>query len=261
MPVLLLAAFVSTATLAGCGGGSPAATKASMTSAPTTTRPTSVPNTAPTTTAAPTTPPATTTMPTTTTPATTTAATTTAATTTTTTTTTAGPTTTLGGHDNRVFVLGDSVLLGTEQTLPAALVGWQVTMDCVGSRRLPQGIEELQANRSRIGAVVVIQMGNNYIAGEDGTFASQIDQAMRVLAGVKLVMWVTVAEEWPSRVMINEAIRASASRWPNIRIADWAPIIAAHPDYAFPPDMLHLSWAGRAAMAHLIASVVGPAPK
>jgi hypothetical protein len=247
-PVLLLAAFVSTATLAGCGGGSPAATKASMTSAPTTTRPTSVPNTAPTTTAAPTTTPATTTMPTTTTAATTT-------------TTTAGPTTTLGGHDNRVFVLGDSVLLGTEQTLPAALVGWQVTMDCVGSRRLPQGIEELQANRSRIGAVVVIQMGNNYIAGEDGTFASQIDQAMRVLAGVKLVVWVTVAEEWPSRVMINEAIRASASRWPNIRIADWAPIIAAHPDYAFPPDMLHLSWAGRAAMAQLIASVVGRAPK
>ena len=152
------------------------------------------------------------------------------------------------------------MLLGAEQTLPAALAGWQVTMDCVGSRRLPQGIQELQANRSRIGAVVVIQMGDNYISGEDGTFASQIDQAMHVLAGVRLVVWVTVAEEWTSRIAINQAIRAAASRWPTIRVADWAPIIAAHPDYAFPPDMLHLSWAGRAAIAKLIASVVGPAP-
>jgi hypothetical protein len=166
--------------------------------------------------------------------------------------------TTLGGHDNRVYVLGDSVLLGTEQTLPAALVGWRVTMDCVGSRRLPQGIEELQANRSQIGSVVVIQMGNNFIPGEDGTFASQIDQAMRVLAGVRRVVWVTVPEKWPSRIMINDAIRDAAARWPAIRAADWAPIIAAHPEYAY--DMLHLTPAGRLAMAQLIASVVGPAP-
>ena len=155
----------------------------------------------------------------------------------------------------RVYVLGDSVLLGTVQTLPAALPGWQVTMDCVGSRRLPQGIVVLQANRAKLGSVVVIQQGNNYIAGEDGTFASQIDQAMQVLQGVPRVVWVTVAEKWPSRATINQSIRAAATRWPTIVVADWAPMIAAHPEYAY--DMLHLTPAGRVAISQLIARAVG----
>lgn len=165
----------------------------------------------------------------------------------------------VGGQDNRVYVLGDSVLLGTVRTLPAALTGWRVTMDCVGSRRLPQGIEDLRAKRSRIGSVVVIQMGNDYIPGEDGTFSSQIDRAMRVLVGVRRVVWVTVAEKWPSRVGINRAIRAAAARWPEIRIADWAPIVAAHPPYAY--DQLHLTPTGRVAISRLIAGLVGAAPR
>jgi hypothetical protein len=165
---------------------------------------------------------------------------------------------TSGNDDNRVWVEGDSVLLGTTQTLPAALKGWRVTMDSVGSRRLTQAIPVLRANRSRIGAVLVVQMGNNYIPGEDGTFTAQIDRAMRLLAGVHRVVWVTVAEKWPNRVAVNRAIRAAAARWPMIRIADWAPVIASHRGYAY--DMLHLTPAGRAAMARLIATAVGPAP-
>ncbi len=155
-------------------------------------------------------------------------------------------------------MLGDSVLLGTVQTLPAALTGWQVTMDCVGSRRLPQGIGVLAAHRADIGSVVVIQMGNNYIAGEDGTFAAQIDQTMQALDGVQRVVWVTVAEKWPDRAAVNAAIRAAPTRWPAVRVADWQPIVAAHPEYAY--DSLHLTPPGRLAMAHLIGSVVGPPP-
>lgn len=162
------------------------------------------------------------------------------------------------GDDNHVYVLGDSVLLGTRVTLPAALRGWQVTMDCVGSRRLPQGIDVLRAKRSQLGSVVVIQLGNNYLPGE-GSYAAQIDEAMGVLRGVKRVVWVTVAERWPSRVTINRAIRAAASRWPTLRVADWAPIIAAHPEYA--GDMLHLSPSGRLAISRLIANQVGSPPR
>jgi hypothetical protein len=162
------------------------------------------------------------------------------------------------GSDNSVYVLGDSVLLGAKVTVPAALRGWRVTMDCVGSRRLPQGIDVLRAKRSQIGAVVVIQLGNNYLAGE-GSYAAQIDEAMRVLRGVKRVVWLTVAEKWPSRVTINQAIRAAPARWPIIRVADWAALIKAHPEYA--GDMLHLSPSGRIAIAQLIASKVGRAPQ
>lgn len=67
--------------------------------------------------------------------------------------------------------------------MPAALPGWQVTFDAVGSRRLPQAIGVLHSRRWGIGGVVVIQQGNNHIASE-GSFGSQIDEAMRVIDGV-----------------------------------------------------------------------------
>lgn len=82
-----------------------------------------------------------------------------------------------------VFVLGDSALLGARDAVPTALPGWNVIVDAVGSRRLPQAIEVLRARRGEIGDVAVIQQGNNHIASE-GSFGAQMDEAMRVLDGV-----------------------------------------------------------------------------
>jgi hypothetical protein len=160
---------------------------------------------------------------------------------------------------NSVFVEGDSVLLGTATTMPAALAGWAVTMDTVGSRRLTQAIPVLQARRGEIGRVVVIQMGNNYIPGESGSFASQIDRAMTILGGVERVVWLTVAQTNDSRAAINDDIRSAAERWPTIVVVDWASIIAANPGYAS-SDSLHLTGTGRTAMAQSVATAVGPAP-
>ena len=154
-------------------------------------------------------------------------------------------------------MLGDSVLISAEPYVRAALQGWVVTYDAKGSRRLPQGIEVLKARRAEIGRAVVIQQGNNYLASE-GSFGSQIDQAMRVLRGTSRVVWLTVAEKWPSRVEINRQIRAAAARWPTIVVGDWAALVAAHPGYA--GDQLHLSPEGRQAMARLIDRCLGPAP-
>ena len=226
------------ALVAGCGGGSSTQIEAarstttatsSTTVDPTTTTAQPVPST---TTSAPTTVAPSTTAPTTTPP------------------TTARPPSPTG---RSVFVLGDSALLGARDSVPAALPGWQVVFDAVGSRRLPQAIEVLRARRSEIGSVAVIQQGNNHLESE-GSFGAQIDEAMRVLDGVDRVVWLTVAEKWPSRVEINQHIRAAARRWPQIVVAEWAPLIAAHPEYA--EDLLHLSAAGRIAIAELIAGAV-----
>ncbi|HSP01978.1 MAG TPA: hypothetical protein VLR27_00650 [Acidimicrobiales bacterium] len=227
------------ALVAGCGGSSTqTATVRSTTTATTSTSSTTV---APSTTAQP--------VPSTTTSAPTTVAPSTTAPTTTPPTTARPPSPT----GRWVFVLGDSALLGARDSVPAALPGWQVVFDAVGSRRLPQAIEVLRARRSEIGSVAVIQQGNNYLESE-GSFGAQIDEAMRVLDGVDRVVWLTVAEKWPSRVEINQHIRAAAGRWPQIVVAEWAPLIAAHPEYT--EDMLHLSAAGRVAIAELIAGAV-----
>lgn len=162
-----------------------------------------------------------------------------------------------------VFVLGDSVLLGTTLGSPppmvAALPGWTVTLDCEGSRRLVQGLGVLQARRAEIGRVAVIQLGNNYIPGEGGTFGQQIDQAMAILEGTDRVVWVTVGEALAGRAELNAEIRAAAGRHPSIVVADWAALVAADPSLA-PGDGLHLSNAGRVALSDLVATAVGPAP-
>ncbi len=140
--------------------------------------------------------------------------------------------------------MGDSVLLGAAEEIPAALPGWNVIVDAKVSRFLNQGIEVLQARRAEIGAggVVVIQQGNNYL-GSEQQFREEIDQTMAVLAGVPKVVWITVSEFTRSRVDVNREILAAAERYPNIVLADWNGIWLANRAFTS-HDGLHLK-AGR----------------
>lgn len=162
-------------------------------------------------------------------------------------------------HNNRVYVMGDSVLLGTVDTLPPAMRGWRVTMNCEGSRRLTEAIPILRQVRKHLGSVVVIQMGNNYIRGEDGDFASQMHTAMHILRKVPLVVWVTVATVHADQRHIDRTIRRAPRRYRNVVVADWAPLAAAHPGYTY--DGLHLTPSGRTRMSKLIARTVGKPPR
>jgi hypothetical protein len=157
---------------------------------------------------------------------------------------------------NSVYVLGDSVLIGAASTIPVRLPDWVVTYDAESSRRLAQAIDVLSARRHEIGEAVVVQLGNNYIDGERGDYASQIDETMAVLSGVPRVVWVTVAEVSPSRVAINEAIRTAGERHPNVHVADWAEAMAADPALTW--DAIHLTPQGRERMAELVARGLGP---
>jgi len=157
---------------------------------------------------------------------------------------------------NSVFVMGDSVLIGTGSAIPVRLADWVVTFDAESSRRLAQGIDVLTERRDEIGEAVVVQLGNNYIEGERGDYATQVDEAMAVLSEVPRVVWVTVAEVSPSRVSINEAIRAAGERHPNLYVADWAGAMAADPGLTW--DAIHLTPSGRQRMAELVARGLGP---
>ena len=179
-----------------------------------------------------------------------------------TTTTTIPTTTTLAPVTaNRVFVLGDSVLLGAVKEIPPALPGWQVIVDAKVSRFLNQATEVMQARRAEIGdgGVVVIQQGNNYL-GSAPQFREHIDQAMAVLAGVPKVVWITVAEFKPSRADVNREILAAAERYPNIVLADWNGLWRTNPRGFTSRDGLHLTRPGAAAFAAMIAQAIGPPP-
>lgn len=180
--------------------------------------------------------------------------------------TTVGPTTAPTVHaggvaaapDRRVFVLGDSVVLGAAMAIPFDLGGWSVTIDAKVSRFLNQGIDVVKARRADIGSVAVVQLGNNYL-GNRQQFAGQIDGMMSALAGVHRVVWVTVAEFMPNRRDVNDEIRAAAQRYPNVVVADWNAIWSANPSFTG-SDRLHLDRAGAMAMAKVIGDAVGPPP-
>ena len=194
--------------------------------------------------------------------------------------------------DNRVLVLGDSVILGAATDVPRELLGWNVAFDAVESRFINNSVAVLRQHKAdvdglraldrakveqayadagkepppapkpltlteAIGRVVVIHLCTNYAAG--GGFASYIDSFMAAADGVERVVWVTCGEWSPGQTEANDAIRTAAAADPRIVVADWARY-ASGPGYTY-EDGIHLTETGRAELAKLVAAAVGPAPQ
>jgi lysophospholipase L1-like esterase len=99
---------------------------------------------------------------------------------------------------------------------------------------------------------VVIHLGTNGF-----TNAGEIDAALQAVADVPRVVLVTVqlngTRRWEESV--NAEIRAAATRWPNVRIADWQGVSAGHPEF-FRSDRIHPSHPGAVAYANVIAAAL-----
>ena len=162
----------------------------------------------------------------------------------------------LGVGPATVYVLSDSVILGAQPQIQAALPGWQVTFDSKVSRSIFAGISILHARPGPPPRVVVIHLCTNWSAK---TFGTEIDQAMAAMTGVERVIWVTCTPWNPGVMSADAAIGVASVQYrPRVVVADWA-AISATPGYTY-DDGLHLKTAGAEAMARLIAPLVGPAP-
>jgi peptidoglycan/LPS O-acetylase OafA/YrhL len=150
----------------------------------------------------------------------------------------------------RVTAIGDSVMLGAASIL-APTIG-NIEIDAEVGRQVSAAIDLLRAYRDagRLGDVVVVHMGNN------GTFsASQFDQMMEVLAGVRRVVFVNlrVPRSWegPNNTVLAEGV----ARYPNTVLVDWHTASADRPDF-FWSDQIHLRPEGAQYYAQLIAFYV-----
>ena len=194
---------------------------------------------------------------------------------------------------NKLIVVGDSVILGAKTTVPTELKGWDVTFDAHESRFVNNGLNVFKAHKSDadklrglaradleqaykdagmedrtpkpdpeptltdvLGRVAVIHLCTNYQAG--GGFDTYIDSYMTYLKDLERVIWVTCVEWSPGQTEANEAIRAAASRYPTIVVADWAKY-AITPGYTY-DDGIHLRPPGQEELAKLVALAAGPAP-
>ncbi len=150
----------------------------------------------------------------------------------------------------RISVFGDSVLLGAADAIQSTLAGNVVTIDARQDLSLLGALGTLQAARPTIGDVVVLDLGYN--DGTDlGVWRSRVDQAMAILEGVPRVIWLDQSNFASGRAEMDAELAAATQRYPNLDVAGWGAVVAAHPDFVY-ADGVHLTPAGQVAMADLV---------
>ncbi|HEX7625623.1 MAG TPA: hypothetical protein VF379_01105 [Gaiellaceae bacterium] len=106
-----------------------------------------------------------------------------------------------------------------------------------------------------LGSTLVLDVGYN---DQADVYAAGIDEVMRAseAAGVAKVIWVTLAERQGTWVTINDEIRAAATRWPQLVVADWAPVAAGQDWFV---DEAHMNWLGAIALGHFLRPYIADA--
>jgi hypothetical protein len=161
------------------------------------------------------------------------------------------------GVDPRVFVIGDSVILGAHDALVGRLAGWQVTFIAKESFFTWNAPAAIAAYHAGVGDISVVALGNND-AEDPGMFASEIDRVMAAFGPVRKVLWVNLRQFRPWVPAANAQLVAAAARYPNLEVVDWDARATPDPSLVY-ADGLHLNPAGQAAMSSLVGDRVDAA--
>ena len=153
-----------------------------------------------------------------------------------------------------VFMLGDSVMLGSKAAMEKQLADWQLTFDAAVNRSTLAGAQVASARRGEIHDIVVVQLGTND-GGNPTTYASRVDAVMKALDGVPYVVWLTIHEVRSYYKSDNGVLRQKATQYPNMRVADWNAVANTVPN-GMASDGLHLNATGAAAMAKLVDDTI-----
>ena len=158
----------------------------------------------------------------------------------------------------RVTLIGDSVPeVLAQNPAPEQMLaqGFDLQLQTEACRKLvdpgcyssdpPSALDVVQRLGPGLGPIVVVDVGYNDIAA---TYAAGLDEVMNALvtAGVQHVIWVTLTETQEAWSEIDQAIRAAPARWPQLTVADWAPVAAGQPWFN---DIAHLNYDGAVALA------------
>lgn len=151
--------------------------------------------------------------------------------------------------DGPVTIVGESLTLSAADALEARL--GEVVIDAEVGRSFEADIVALEglADTGDVGPVVVVHVGNNDGAPEDGF------ERIRDLTGESrlIVLTVSVPREWESQV--NAAIERFAASEPDVEILDWKAVTVDEPE-VLAGDRIHLSETGIERYADLIADTV-----
>ena len=158
--------------------------------------------------------------------------------------------------DNRVVMVGDSVMQAAAPYVPELMPAWSVVANTRVGRFLPEATKVVSERLpDGIGHIVVLNLGNNY--GKDrAQFSTQVDEMLALLANTEHVVWITSGEYQKGQHEVNDVLREKLATHPNLVLVDWNGVWKQHPEYTG-ADNIHLTPEGTDAYAKLIVTGLG----
>lgn len=145
--------------------------------------------------------------------------------------------------------VGDSIMLGATRSLQWYQPG--LSVDAEVGRPVEIGLTRVAAAAATRPQVLIVHLGTN-----GGMTQTQADALAALTAGVPRVVLVTIRVPQPHQDSTNAVLRAAAGASTNMVLADWHGASEGRVEW-FWADGIHLTPAGVAAYAALVATVAG----
>jgi hypothetical protein len=130
-----------------------------------------------------------------------------------------------------VSLVGDSLNVGIEPYLQAALEGWEITTDDFIGRPTSIGLERLDAQGGSLGHYVVVSLGTNDPVESVDAFRIAVADVMTLVGSSRCVVWATLHRDGDAYEPFNAVLRAAAAKSRNLRLVEWSQMLRDHPDW------------------------------
>jgi hypothetical protein len=164
--------------------------------------------------------------------------------------------------DRRLFVNGDSLVVGTRPYFPSVLPGWSIRTSATISRHAFEGPGILRSLGGSLPRVVAVSLGTNDDPRNTAGFRSAIRQTMAVAGPGRCVVWATIQRPpvaGTTYSAYNAILRAEGRRRPNLKVVRWRRLVAHHPEW-LAEDGVHVNGAGYTARARAFARKIQRCP-
>ncbi|MFL0405609.1 acyltransferase family protein, partial [Bacillus nitratireducens] len=149
-----------------------------------------------------------------------------------------------------VTAIGDSVMIDIAPYLKNAFP--DIRIDAQIGRQLSKAIpvvEQLK-NEGNLGNYVIIGLGTN------GAFTTeQLVSLIELIGNERKMIFINTRVPRPWESIVNERLKVTASKYPNVNLVDWYVASAGKRDY-FASDGVHLTKVGAEAYAALVVKAV-----
>jgi len=160
-----------------------------------------------------------------------------------------------------VTMIGDSLAVGTEALLPAALPGWTVHTDARRGRPIREGLDVLSRASVPRGSVLAFSLFTNDLPASTPTLQTALRAGASAVGPKGCQVWATIARP-PVGGDASEPANDVLRRLDGKRVmgtrtvaADWAALVAIEPSL-LGPDRVHGTLEGYRARAALYAQAV-----